>query len=179
MNSVTRAGTIWTAILAAVTSFGSYGFACVFPFSALAVLASITLPRRSGLLLMISVWVVNQAVGYGLHGYPTDANTIGWGVAIGAASIAAYYVARAIVSERTPLLSVQSFLGLAGAFLSYEALLFAYAQFAGGLETFSADIVSKLALSDALWFCGLCILRLALAKLAPARFGTTAISAAN
>jgi hypothetical protein len=179
MYSPNRTSTIWTAILAAVTSFGSYGFACVFPFSALAVLAAITLPRRSGLLLMIGVWVVNQAVGYGLHGYPTDTNTIAWGVAIGAATIAAYYVARAIVSERTSLLSVQSFLGLAGAFFSYEAILFAFAQLAGGLETFSADIVSKLALSDALWFCGLCILRLALVKLAPAQFRTTAISAAN
>ncbi len=176
MKNLAKTGTLWTAILAAVTTFGSYGFACVFPFSALATLAAITLPRRSGLMLVTGVWVVNQIVGYALHGYPTDASTIGWGIAIGVASIVAYFAAAAIVGNRSGLISGRAFLGLAGAFFSYEALLFAYAQFAGGLETFSADIVSKLALSDALWFCGLCVLRLAVTKVVSRRFASGALS---
>jgi hypothetical protein len=47
------------------------------------------LPLRPALLVVTGAWLVNQAIGFGAHHYPIDANTILWGFAIGAGTLAA------------------------------------------------------------------------------------------
>ena len=150
---------VWTAILAATALFGSYAFACVFPFAAIATIAALTLDARRGVALVALVWAANQAVGFGLHAYPHDASTIGWGIAIGVGALGAYAAARSLVGD-TALLSVRALGGLLAALVAYEGLLFAYALVAGGTETFAPGIVARIALNDAAWFAGLAALRL-------------------
>jgi hypothetical protein len=45
---------IWTAILGIAAIFGSYFFACVFPFAAVATIAALTLDVRRGVALEFS-----------------------------------------------------------------------------------------------------------------------------
>ncbi len=161
MTRLGSAGTSgWTAVIAATALFGSYAFACMFPFAAIATIAALTLDARRGFALVALVWAANQAVGFGLHAYPRDASTIGWGIAIGVAALGGYVAARAIVGGAS-LVSARALGGLLAAFAVYEGLLFAYALVVGGTETFAADIVARIALNDAAWFAGLAALRLA------------------
>jgi hypothetical protein len=60
---------------------------------------------------------------------------------------------------------VRSIIALVSAFVVYEVALRAYAQFGGGAENFSAQIISEIALNDALWFAALMALRFALSRL--------------
>ncbi|MCC6480024.1 hypothetical protein [Sphingorhabdus sp.] len=158
----------WPATLAGATILGSLALACVFPFAAIAALAALTLDRRSGIALVGAVWAANQAVGFLLMNFPWDAQAVGHGLAILAATLAGYGAARLVASkvEGSVLRSVAA---LASAFVVYEVLLRGYAQFGGGAENFSAEIVSGVAINDAMWFAGLLALRWVIAQVSGAK----------
>src|SRR5215813_10173122 len=67
----------------------SCALACATPFAAFAVIAAAMLSLRPALLVVMSAWLVNQAIGFGALHYPVDTNTVLWGLAIGAAALAA------------------------------------------------------------------------------------------
>ncbi len=173
-KQATTAALLWTATLGASAIFGSYFFACVFPFVALATIAALTLDTRRAAILVGAVWLANQAVGFGFRDYPQTLDTIGWGIAIGIAAFAGLAAARVVLGKSPALLSPRSLLALGAAFVAYEGVLFAWALVAGGLETFSPRIVATIALNDAVWFAGLVALRLVLTRTAPALFGAKA-----
>ncbi|MBA3897454.1 MAG: hypothetical protein H0X36_10055, partial [Sphingomonadaceae bacterium] len=92
-----------------------------------------------------------------------------WGIAIGVAALAGLFAARAVLGS-TRFTLARTLGAFVAAFAAYEALLYAFALVDGGLETFSADIVAKLALSDALWLAALLALRAVLTLAAPRWF---------
>lgn len=157
---------LWPILLSLSAFLGSWATACIFPFAGFAAVSALTTDLRRGLAAVLGVWAINQAVGYGLLDYPGDANTLAWGVAIGAGAVAGFFAAR--MAARLPGALVAA---PVAAFAAYELLLFAVAHAIGGLETFSADIVLQIARNDALWFAGLMALRFLLTRSAPALFG--------
>ena len=148
----------WPATLAGATVLGSLALACIFPFAAIAALAALTLDRRSSIALVGAVWAANQAVVFLLMNFPWDAQAVGHGIAILTATLAGFGVAR-IVAAKVEGSILRSVAALVSAFVVYEVLLRAYAQFGGGAENFSAEIVSGVAINDAMWFVGLLALR--------------------
>lgn len=158
----------WPATLAGATILGSLALACVFPFAAIAALAALTLDRRSGIALVGAVWTANQAVGFLLMNFPWDAQAVGHGLAILAATLAGYGAAR-LVAGKVEGGVLRSVAVLASAFIVYEVLLRGYAQFGGGAENFSAEIVSGVAINDAMWFAGLLALRWVIAQVSGAK----------
>lgn len=158
----------WPATLAGATILGSLALACVFPFAAIAALAALTLDRRSGIALVGAVWAANQAVGFLLMNFPWDAQAVGHGLAILAATLAGYGVAR-LVAGKVEGGVLRSVAALASAFIVYEVLLRGYAQFGGGAENFSAEVVSGVAINDAMWFAGLLVLRWVIAQVSGAK----------
>lgn len=158
----------WPATLAGATILGSLALACVFPFAAIAALAALTLDRRSGIALVGAVWAANQAVGFLLMNFPWDAQAVGHGLAILAATLAGYGAAR-LVAGKVEGGVLRSVAVLASAFIVYEVLLRGYAQFGGGAENFSAEIVSGVAINDAMWFAGLLALRWVIAQVSGAK----------
>lgn len=173
-KQATTAALLWTATLGTAAIFGSYFFACVFPFVALATIAALTLDTRRAAALVGAVWLTNQIVGFGFRNYPHTLDTYGWGIAIGVAAFAGLAAARAIVGKSPSLLSPRALIALAAAFVAYEGILFAWALVVGGLETFSPRIVGLIALNDAVWFAGLLALRLLLTRSVPALFAPKA-----
>ena len=153
----------WPATLAGATVLGSLALACIFPFAAIAALAATTMDRRSGMALIGAVWAANQAVGFLLMNFPWDAQAVGHGVAILVATLAGYGAARGICSKVEGGL-MRNIGALAAAFVVYEVALRAYAQFGGGAENFSAEIVAAVAMNDAMWFAGLVALRWIIAQ---------------
>ena len=113
-------------LLTAACALASFAFACATPFAAFAVVAAAMLPMRPALLIVTAAWIVNQAIGFGALGYPLNANTILWGLAIGLAALIAtatsVLVLRALPRTGSP--AVLS-LALVAAYAAYEVVLFA------------------------------------------------------
>ena len=141
----------WVSLLVFASVLLSLAFACAMPFAALATIAALSLPRKAGFGLIISAWVANQLVGYLFLAYPQTLNSFAWGVAIGAAALGAFYVARSMVTYarfRQPLwLSAATLLA---SFAAYETVLFiaAYAGL-GRMEDFAPAIVLSLLATNA------------------------------
>ena len=144
------------ALLTVSCALASFALACATPFAAFAVVAAAMLPLRPALLVVTGAWLVNQAIGFGAHHYPIDANTILWGFAIGAGALAATAASvaalRALPQKRTPLVLA---LTLVCAYAAYEFALFAVTPFLGGAGAFTAAIVARLGFLNAMWLIGL------------------------
>jgi hypothetical protein len=164
--SPASANTLWIALIAALTVGGSFVYACAAPFAAIAALAATKMDRTSGLSLVIVAWIANQVVGFGLLGYPLDANTFAWGGAIGLAAITGFAASRAVATVEAPL-AVTLAVAFMAAFVTYEAALYA-ASFALGAsdEAFSMDVVGYILRINAVSFAGLLVLHRAAIALA-------------
>lgn len=154
---------VWPLSLGASTVVGSLLLACVFPFASFAALAALTMTPRRGLMLVTGAWAVNQATGFFLMSFPWDAQAVGHGIAILAATLAATIVARLVADNMRGVTALRAVAALASAFVVHQVLLRGYASFGGGAENFSAEIVSGVALNDAMWFTGLLALRFVIA----------------
>lgn len=144
------------ALLTVSCALASFALACATPFAAFAVIAAAMLPSRPALLVVSGAWLVNQAIGFGALHYPIDANTMLWGLAIGAAALAATAassaVLRALPQSRTPLVLA---LALVCAYVAYEIVLFAVTPLLGDAGSFTAAIITRLGLLNAGWLLGL------------------------
>lgn len=142
----------WSALLAATTISGAVVIGCMMPFSALATIAALALPRRVGIAAIAACWLGNQVIGFGLLGYPWDGPTFAAGLSLLGASLIAWGVAGGLTRRVGRGRDLAAF---AGAFVAYEAALCAYALAFGDVELFTPDIVGLIALNDGLWFAGL------------------------
>ncbi|MGD0025866.1 MAG: hypothetical protein ABSC37_14815 [Xanthobacteraceae bacterium] len=144
------------AMLIGAGALASFAFACATPFAAFAVVAAAMLPLRSALVVMAGAWLVNQAIGFGLLGYPGDANTVLWGIVIGAAALIATMVSM-LVLRALPRAGSLIALGFAliGAYAAYEVTLFAATPILGGADDFTLMIVGRLGVLSLLWLIGL------------------------
>lgn len=93
-SSYAKARLLWIVLLIAGCTILTLKFACAAPFAALAALAALDMNRRDGVLLILGVWAANQAIGYGVLGYPHEFQSYAWGAVIGLASLAAFFAAR-------------------------------------------------------------------------------------
>jgi len=121
---------------------------------------------RSGIALVASVWAANQAIGFFLLSFPWDAQAVGHGIAILAATLLSLGVAKFLVSKMSAGFTGRSLAALAVSFGVYQIALRAYASVGGGAENFSAEIISAVAVNDALWFAGLMALYMVLQQVA-------------
>ncbi len=153
---VRRAPLFCFALLTIACALASFAFACATPFAALAVIAAAMLRLRTAILVVAAAWLVNQAIGFGLLGYPVDANTILWGLVIGAAALAATAMS-ALVLRSLPQTTNPVALGsaLMGAYAAYELVLLAATPILGGAGDFTMAIVGRLGVLSILWLIGL------------------------
>ena len=134
---------LWISLLVVASVMFSLGFACATPFAAFAAAAAITSSRRDALALILSVWFVNQFVGFTVLGYPWTPSTLAWGAALGAAAalavLAGQWAASCSPGAGRSVGFLTTFLA---AFAVYEAALFAVALLLlGGTEDFTASIL--------------------------------------
>lgn len=154
---------VWPVSLGISTVIGSLLLACVFPFASFAALAALTMTPGRGLMLVTAAWALNQATGFFLMSFPWDAQAVGHGIAILAATLAATAVARFTLGKVHGPVALRAGAALLTAFVVHQLLLRAYASIGGGAENFSAEIISGVALNDAIWFTGLMALRFIIA----------------
>ena len=116
---------LWVGSIGVASILLSRAFACATPFAALATLAAFTLRGRQAMVLMLFVWLANQAVGFGLLGYPWTFSSFAWGLAIGIAALAGLLASRAIAPQPMRGRWIALPLTLVAAFAAYEAVLYA------------------------------------------------------
>jgi hypothetical protein len=147
-----------TALLAAACASASLVFACATPFVAFAVLAAAVLPLRSALATIALVWLVNQAIGFGILDYPRDLNAAAWGIGMLAAALLTT-AAVAWVFRRFAGMSVYLVypVALMAAYAVYEIVLLALVPVLGGGDAFTAEIVGRLAFVNAIWLAAIIV----------------------
>src|SRR5262245_11745830 len=114
----------WIALLGGSSIGFSLVFACATPFVALVTLAVLNMDRRDAFMVTVSVWLANQAVGFGILGYPHTLDSYAWGVAIGVAALLALLAARSVcrqLAQRHAI--VTTAVAFAIAFVVYELTL--------------------------------------------------------
>ena len=135
---------LWILLLTAASVFVTLGMACATPFAALATLAALHMSRRDGFALIGIAWLADQAVGYGLLGYPRTVNSVAWGVILGVGALMALLAAQALadrVRERGAVVAAEA--AFEGPFVAYQAVLVAAtAGLASGAEAFSLPVVA-------------------------------------
>lgn len=163
-------GVAWPLVLAATAVLGSLATACLMPFVAVAVATAASMSRRAAAATIVAAWAVNQILGFGLLGFPRDAHTISWGLALGGASLVAMMPAARILAGRGGCAAKLAVAFLA-AFAGYEGALLLFASVAGGIENFIPAIVLRIFANDLAWFVGLMALHAILSRTAPRIFG--------
>lgn len=141
-GSDTRQSPLWMGVLVAAAILFSFALACGMPFAALGALAALTLAPRDAVLLAGLGWLGNQAIGLGFLGYPLDAMTLAWGVALGLSALAA--VGAALVAlQRTPVAGSAIRLAVAflAAWVAQQGTVFAASLVLGGTAAAFAPAV--------------------------------------
>jgi hypothetical protein len=141
---------LWIGLIGTASILLSRAFACATPFAALATLSAFTLRRRQSVALIVSVWFMNQLIGFGWLHYPWAPSTFAWGMAIGVAALASLTVACEVARRtRTPLwISVP--LTLTAAFAAYELILYASTTFLpAGPGAFASLVLLRIATINA------------------------------
>lgn len=167
--------TAWGVTLVAASIICSCGFACAAPLAAFAAATALTRNRREAVALLLVVFLANQAIGFAALHYPWEATTVGWGIALGLASIAALFGAawaKERLSATAPVFRVS--VGFLAAFAIFEGILLAAAVLAGsGFGAFAPLVVARIFAINVAAFVALMALRqlavsAGLFKIAPA-----------
>jgi hypothetical protein len=140
-------------LLTVSCGLASFAFACATPFAAFAAFSGAILPLSAALPVVVTVWIVNQAIGFGVLGYPVELNTFIRGFAIGAAAVIATAVSTLV--RRLPSIGrpVELALALLAAYVAYEVVLFAFTPVLGG--AFTVAMIARIGSLNVLWMIGL------------------------
>lgn len=149
---------IWTGLVTVASVLFSWGLACAVPFAAIAATAALTLSRANAFLLVGVAFIVNQAVGFLLLGYPTTYESFGWGAAIGLAAFAAALAATEAM-RKTDDLRLAGAMGFLGGFVAYELVLIAATAFLPADGGFTLAVIGQIFWINALAFAGLLAFR--------------------
>jgi hypothetical protein len=151
-----RSAPLFCLVLVMVScGLASFAFACATPFAAFAAFAGTILPLSAALAVVGAAWIVNQAIGFGVLGYPVELNTFLWGFAIGAAALIATAVSTLV--RRPPSIGhlIELAIALLAAYVAYEVVLFAFTPVLGGAGAFTVAIIARIGLLNVLWMIGL------------------------
>jgi hypothetical protein len=169
----------WIGLIIVAGALFSFHFACAAPFAALAAIAAVNMTKRDAVAAVVGVWFVNQAIGFGVLGYPWDVSTLCWGAAILVAALLSLLAATAVAARfpnmGSPALNAATFLI---AFTAYEAAIYGATFPLGGADAaFAWPVVEQVSTIDLVSLLGLMVLHraaLAIGLAAPAqrRFAT-------
>lgn len=130
-----RVSTLWIMLLTLASVATTLALGCAMPFEALATVAAMYLYRRDGFILLGLGWAINQAIGFGILGYPHDIRTLAWGVGLGTAAIGAglgaYFVAGRTIGASAPVRIIGIYVA---AFVALKAVVLAWALVLGGVS---------------------------------------------
>jgi hypothetical protein len=151
------------ALLAASSVALTLGFACALPLAAFAAISPLVFQPRAAVGAVLTVWLMNQIIGFSFLHYPTDPSTIAWGFALGAIGLLSLGAAFLVLSRLDGLVGILA--GFLAAFVVYEGAIYIVCVASGtGVGSFTAPIVTRIFLINAASFGGLLAARELLAR---------------
>ena len=155
----------WLLILIFLGAFSCTVNLCTVPLVGFAAIAVSTLSRRQGVVCLSVIWAVNQALGFGLRGYPLDISTVAWGVVMLGGALFALALGHAIHrgGSPRPLTRPANFAtrvapSLLTGFLAYELILWLASFQLGTVGGFAPAVLGAVLLTNGLWALGLSVL---------------------
>lgn len=126
--------TLWIMLLTLASVATSTVLACSAPVAALAALAAVHLRRRDGVMLALAAWAANQAVGFGMLGYPHDPKTLAWAIGLGTAAVGSALGAYAALGRlRSGSVALRLGLAYVAAFVAGKLVTLGWASVLGGV----------------------------------------------
>jgi hypothetical protein len=152
------------ALLAVSSLAFTLGFACALPLAAFATISALLFNPRAAVGAVVTVWLVNQIIGFGFLHYPIDATTIAWGFALGVIGLLSLGAAFLMLSR------LGGFVGKLAAFLLafviYEGAIYIACVASGtGVGSFTAPIMIRIFVINAISFAALLAARELLARM--------------
>jgi len=159
---------LWSAGLVALVLGGCLLIGCLEPLVAVAVIAASALPFGRALLLTAAVWLAGQAIGFGLHDYPRDAQTISWGVGLGVAALVSTTAAVApLHAFRGEPMWLRAGAAFVTAFVSNQVVILGVEQIITGACMVRPGVISLVGAVNATWLVGLLALDAGLRRAVP------------
>jgi hypothetical protein len=162
MHSLSRpTPALWAGTLLVAGLITDLFLTCGSNLVAFAVATALTLPLRSAVLVAAGVWLESQVLGFTVFAYPHTPMTYAWGLALGAATLAAVVSASAIRFRKAAF----TFLGAFGVYELVVAI-FALATHAG-FHGFTLAVIGELLVRNVLTALGVALLYRVVAFMAP------------
>lgn len=152
---------LWIAILTAFGCAFSLIFACAMPFAAFAAVGALSLSTRNTFILMGALWAANQAIGFGLLGYPQDASTLAWSGIFALTALACGALAVGVNAAVNMHRFAKPAFILCATFIAYEIALFGASLVMGGVENYTLAIQAPIFAMNLVAFAGLLMLSVA------------------
>ncbi|UYY59209.1 hypothetical protein [Sphingomonas sp. S2-65] len=151
-----RASTLWIMLLTVASTVTTLVFACATPFPALAALTAVHMRRVDGVALAAAAWVVSQAVGFGVLGYPHTASTMLWGAAIGVGAIVGALAAHEAAARVPGPFVARLAIAYLAAFAAFKLVILAVTLAKGDPCTaFTAEVLGRQLVRNAAILIGL------------------------
>ncbi|MEL7038960.1 MAG: hypothetical protein AAFO04_25630 [Cyanobacteria bacterium J06592_8] len=130
------------------------------PLAAFATLSGATLSRRRAVGVALSIWFVNQAIGFGVRGYPLTPVAFTWGALMGIGTVlavlAASWRSNSLQVRWVSYLRWMAIATVLGFAVYQSVILFAFPVLADG-HLMGWGIVGKLFLKHLMWAGGITI----------------------
>jgi hypothetical protein len=150
----------WFVLLLSLATVSNVIYTCTVPLAGVGAIAGSTLPRRRALQVILSMWFVNQLLGFTVRQYPWTLSTFVWGpiLLLGA-------VLSGVLAWQKPRFSQRGFTGysawltfaLVAGFVVYQLVIAIASLGMGGLEHFTPQIVWDVFRGNAIWAIALTI----------------------
>jgi uncharacterized membrane protein (DUF485 family) len=146
-------GRLWSSLLIGLGTVSSI----VSPHAALvgfATVAGATLTHRRAIATSLTIWLLNQAYGYGMRGYPQTGESLGWGLIMGIGTVlVTWFALMQPTFSRKSLTNHAVWVvlsALAGICL-YQGLLVAYSAFLNAEHALTPELVRQIAVKELTW----------------------------
>ncbi|WP_375249074.1 hypothetical protein [Sphingomonas sp.] len=165
-----RVSTLWIMLLTLASTVTTLLLACATPFTALAALAATQMRARDGVLLMLAAWAASQITGFCWLGYPRDATTLAWAIALGSAALVATLAARTAAGATIASSPIRLAIAFVAASLAFKGVVLLWSFALGGVDIALSPAIAlrqvgrNAAILAALW----CAYRLLVAAGVPA-----------
>jgi hypothetical protein len=148
----------WFLALTALAAMSNVIYTCTVPLVGFGAIAGATLSRRKALLVISSMWLVNQVLGFTMRQYPQTFSTFIWGIVMLLGAVLATVLAFFFTQNKAKgFLNYLSQVGLAlvGGYVVYELIIWLAGFALGGVSGFTLPILWQIFVGNAVWAIGL------------------------
>ncbi|MBW4553571.1 MAG: hypothetical protein KME35_21025 [Aphanocapsa sp. GSE-SYN-MK-11-07L] len=145
---------LWFFLLVGLGTMSNVVYTCTVPLVGFGAIAGSTLIRRRAIATAMTMWLVNQMLGFTLHHYPLTLSTFAWGFVLGLGTL----LVTLLASMNPPFAQNQTighyqWLGIAFAvgFILYELVIWLAGLALGGGEGFTLPILGGILMGNAVW----------------------------